>query len=120
MTKGPLLQALWDMLPEARKARIEACTDALEADYLTLQAVRNKAGLTQAQVAHALNVPQSNVSRLEHSADMRLSTLRRYIEAVGGTLTVTVELPNHPPIQLTELGDLIEPSRPEATTADTP
>ena len=53
-------------------------------------------------------MPQCNVSRLERSSDMLLSTLRSYVEAIGGKLNLTVELPNKPPIVLAGLGDLID------------
>ena len=113
MTKGPILQEIWDNLPEARKARILARTEDLEAEYLTLQELRKEAGLTQASVSEGLDMPQSNVSRLEKGSDMLLSTLRNYVEAVGGKLNLTVELPNKPPISLAGLGDLIGNSKPE-------
>ena len=115
MTKGVRLQEMWDNLPEARKARILARAAELEAEYVTLQELRQAAGLTQARVAKALDMPQSNVSRLEKGSDMLLSTLRGYVEAIGGQLNLTVELPNTPPITLTGLGDLIDnPKRKEA------
>ena len=108
MTKGPVLKKLWDKFPEDRKTRIQARTEELDAEYLNLQELRKKAGLTQASVSKGLNMPQSNVSRLEKSSDMLLSTLRSYVEAVGGKLTLTVELPGKAPISLAGLGDLIE------------
>ncbi len=113
MTKGPNLQALWDSLPEERKQRIEAKTAELEVEYLTLQELRKKAGLTQARLSKGLEIPQSNLSRLEKNSDMLLSTLRSYVEAIGGRLSLTVELPNKPPITLAGLGDLIESPKPE-------
>lgn len=114
MTKGPLLQNLWDGLPEDRKQRIQAQAKELEAHYLTLHELRRRAGLTQARVSETLNMPQSNVSRLEKNSDMLISTLRSYIEAMGGKLHLTVELPNKPPIVLAGLGDLIEDSKPDS------
>lgn len=113
MTKGPHLQPIWDELPDKRKERIRARSEALQAEYLTLQELRKTAGLTQANVSKGLKMPQSNVSRLERSADMLLSTLRGYVEAVGGKLHLTVELPNKPPITLSGLGDLLEPLPPD-------
>ena len=118
MTKGPHLQKIWDELPEERKARICARTEELQAEYLTLQELRKTAGLTQARVSKGLNMPQSNVSRLEKSADMLLSTLRGYVEAVGGKLHLTVELPNKPPIKLSGLGDLMEEPQPDNAEAN--
>lgn len=108
MTKGPILQKIWDNLPADRQARIEARTDELEREYLTLQELRKKAGLTQAGVSQELGMPQSNVSRLEKGSDMLLSTLRQYVEAIGGKLNLTVELPDTPPIKLDVLSDLVD------------
>lgn len=118
MTKGPHLQKIWDKLPEERKAKIRARTEELQAEYRTLQELRKTAGLTQARVSEGLHMPQSNVSRLEKSADMLLSTLRGYVEAVGGKLHLTVELPNNPPIQLSGLGDLMEEPQPDNAEAN--
>jgi transcriptional regulator with XRE-family HTH domain len=108
MTKGPLLQKIWDELPAERKARIEARTRDLTTEYLTLQELRRATGLTQAEVSQELGMPQSNVSRLEKGADMLLSTLRQYVEALGGKLNLTVELPDKPPIQINLLSDLVD------------
>lgn len=107
MTKGTILKELWDNLPEERKERIQARADTLETQYLTLQELRKEAGLTQAELSEMLHMPQSNLSRLEHNSDMLLSTLRAYVEAMGGTLNLTVELPDMPPVALAGFGDLI-------------
>lgn len=122
MTKGPILQNIWDNLSEDRKQRIQAHADELEAQYLNLQTLRKTAGLTQAHLSETLNMPQSNVSRLEKSSDMLLSTLRNYVEAVGGKLNLTVELPDQPPITLAGLGDLLDtPSvQPEEIASESP
>lgn len=107
MTKGKILQSIWDNLPLERKQRILARASELEAEYLTLQELRKAVGLTQAEVSRSLQMPQSNVSRLERESDMLLSTLRNYIDAIGGNLTILVELPNKPPICLNTLSDLV-------------
>ncbi len=110
MSRGPVLQEIWDSLPEARKERILAQAEELRAEYLTLQELRKSAGLTQVNVSQTLGIPQSNVSRLENSSDMLLSTLRSYIEAVGGRLNLVVELPGKPPIVLDGFSDLLDHS----------
>ncbi|MCP5420187.1 MAG: XRE family transcriptional regulator [Gammaproteobacteria bacterium] len=107
MTKGPLLQTIYENLPESRKQRIQDRANKLEAEYRTLHDLRQQAGLTQAAVSKAMKMPQSNVSRLERNSDMLISTLRIYVEAMGGKLNLTVELPNKPPVILSGLGDLI-------------
>jgi transcriptional regulator with XRE-family HTH domain len=116
MTKGPLLQEAWDRLPEDRKKTIQARADEKIAAYHSLQELRATAGLTQANVSEALNMSQSNVSRLEKGSDMLLSTLQKYVAAIGGKLNLTVELPDQAPISLTGFGDLIEPSNAPSET----
>ena len=44
-------------------------------------------------MAEVLGITQDNVSRLEKRSDVLLSTLRSYIEAMGGKLRIDVELP---------------------------
>lgn len=60
-----------------------------------LRTQRERAGIAQHQVAERMDVGQSRVSHLEktEAAIMRLHILRRYIEAIGGTLKVTAEFP---------------------------
>ncbi len=107
MSKGKILQNIWDNLSDERKQRIQARTEELEAEYLTLQELRKAVGLTQAEVSRSLQMPQSNLSRLERESDMLLSTLRKYIDAIGGNLTILIELPNQPPVRLNTLSDLV-------------
>jgi DNA-binding XRE family transcriptional regulator len=56
---------------------------------LDLGEVRRARRVSQATVADALDVSQPNVSRIEQEDDVRLSTLGRYIAALGGRLEVT-------------------------------
>jgi len=60
---------------------------------LRLQQVREAAGLTQGQVAQRMGVTQASLSRLEHRPDVKLSNIRKYIEAVGGRLEINVVMP---------------------------
>jgi len=104
MTKGKILSGIYDSLPEERKQAIETrAAQKIEA-IRGLQDLRKLAGLTQNDLAGELGLPQSNISRLEKNSDMLLSTLQNYVEAIGGTLHLTVELPNSPSIRLTEVG----------------
>lgn len=61
-----------------------------------LRELRQSAGKAQADIASALNITQPSVSKIERQADMHLSTLRNYVEAVGGELELTVRLPKRP------------------------
>ena len=55
---------------------------------MDLRALREAVGLTQEELARKVEVTQSQLSKLERRQDHRLSTLRRYVEALGGRLEV--------------------------------
>jgi hypothetical protein len=59
-----------------------------QVDELTLQELRRGLNVTQVDAARAAEMTQSEASRLESRADHRISTLRRYVEALGGKLEV--------------------------------
>jgi predicted transcriptional regulator len=60
-----------------------------EVAELTLQGLRQELDLTQADMGEALEMSQSQLSRLESRNDHLTSTLRRYVEALGGELEIT-------------------------------
>ncbi len=62
-------------------------------DYLRrignlIRDARKHRALTQVQLADTLGISQGNVSRLETRSDVYLSTLRSYVEALGGQLEI--------------------------------
>jgi transcriptional regulator with XRE-family HTH domain len=57
-------------------------------DALALAELRASRDLTQVHLARALGVSQPNVSRIEHQEDVYLSTLRSYVQALGGQLEI--------------------------------
>jgi transcriptional regulator with XRE-family HTH domain len=58
---------------------------------MTLEELRKARSLSQEEVAEALTVNQPAVAKLEKRGDMHVSNLRRYIEALGGTLEITAQ-----------------------------
>jgi len=93
-----------ELSPE-RRARVEAEAQRLHEEYLTLKELRKAKELTQVQLAQALGIRQSTVAQLEKRSDLMLSTLRSYIEAMGGELKITVEFPGKPPLSLRSLDE---------------
>jgi transcriptional regulator with XRE-family HTH domain len=65
--------------------------------------LRLAAAQTQQELALALGVRQDTISRLEQRSDMLLSTMRRYVEAMGGTLDLAVKFPNRPSVVIDHL-----------------
>jgi DNA-binding XRE family transcriptional regulator len=80
-------------------------TAELIAEELTLREIRRARMLTQARLSKKLKIGQEGVSRIEKRSDLYISTLRSYVEGVGGKLKLVVELPDRPPIILSGLGE---------------
>lgn len=78
---------LYATIPPDRRARIEADV-ARELAEMALAEVRRARELTQQQIAKNLDVNQAWVSKVERQTDMYVSTLRSYIEAMGGELEI--------------------------------
>ena len=93
-------------LPPARRARIETRAAELQREVEGLKALRVLAERSQEQIAQALGVKQPSVLKIERQTDLYLSTLRRFVEAAGGTLELRVELPGQGVLRLTGMGDL--------------
>jgi DNA-binding XRE family transcriptional regulator len=97
-------------LPQARRQRVEA--RAME--LATLKDLRQAVQQTQEQLAASLGVRQDTISRLEKRSDMLLSTLRHYIESMGGKLELVARFPNRPPVVIEHLGVDMAPDRKPA------
>jgi len=67
--------------------RVAAYRRLMDAE-LRLAEARRRRGVSQATIAEALEVSQPNVSRIEQEQDVYLSTLARYVAALGGHLEV--------------------------------
>ncbi|SPE43095.1 Transcriptional regulator, XRE family [Candidatus Sulfopaludibacter sp. SbA3] len=80
------------MSPEAR-ARSEAQAREMLAN-MPLDELRAARHLTQEHLAELLGVKQASISKMERRADMYVSTLARFIEAMGGTLEIRASFPD--------------------------
>jgi len=61
---------------------------------MPLHHLRNARQMTQTRVAELLEMDQGNISKLEQRTDMYLSTLRSYVEAMGGALEIRAVFPD--------------------------
>ena len=98
------LESILRELPEKRRRRIEARAEELIAEELNLRELRLLRKLTQARLAKKLKIGQEGVSRIERRTDMNISTLNKYVKAVGATLRIEARFPNQPPIVLMDQG----------------
>ena len=90
--------------PDTRR-RIEERAAELIAEEMTLRELRKARQLTQARVAAELGISQDGVSRLEQRSDLLLSTLRKTVEAMGGSLSLIAKFPDRPPVELAGIAE---------------
>jgi hypothetical protein len=101
-------------LPKERQERIKARAAALIAEEMALRDLRRARRVTQEQVAERLNGRQVYVSRFEKRADMKLSTLRDYVRAIGGDLQLIVTFPEGETVRIKDVGETGPVRAPQA------
>jgi transcriptional regulator with XRE-family HTH domain len=111
------LEAMLAEESEESRARIRLLAAEMRAE-LNLREVRRLRKLTQAKLSKKLKIGQEGVSRIEKRSDLYISTLRSYVEGVGGKLKLVVELPNRPDVLLTGLGEDRSEKRPRKKAGD--
>jgi transcriptional regulator with XRE-family HTH domain len=99
-----------DSLSPAQRRKVEQRVAQLVAEEMTLRQLRRARKLTQQKIAKSLKIGQEGVSKLEQRTDLLLSTLRSYVNAVGGSLTLVAEFPDRAPVVLSGIAD-VEPHR---------
>ncbi len=97
------LDQILNEMPAERRARIDQLAQEMRAE-INLRELRRLRKLTQARLSKKLKIGQEGVSRIEKRSDLYLSTLRSYVEGVGGELTLMVKFPDQPPVVLAALG----------------
>src|ERR1035438_3157718 len=98
--------SLKDMLAEESeesRARIQQMVQEMRTE-INLRELRRLRKLTQTRLSKKLKIGQEGVSRIEKRTDLYISTLRGYVEGVGGKLSMVVEFPDQPPVVLAALG----------------
>lgn len=96
---------LKERMSTAARARVDAnVRQTLES--MALPEIRRAIGLTQIELAGKLEIGQGNISKLESAADMYLTTLRKYVEALGGELHLTAEFPGGRRFEIDNVGEI--------------
>lgn len=83
---------LYERMPADARERVEIRVEQALRE-MPLQELREARHLTQQQLAEQLKSGQAAVSKLERRTDMYVSTLRRFIEAMGGELEIVARFP---------------------------
>jgi len=98
------LDEILNEMPEDLRLRVLQRSNEIR-EELNLREVRRLRKLTQARLSKKLKIGQEGVSRIEKRSDLYISTLRSYVEGLGGKLKLVVELPNRPPVLLAGFGE---------------
>jgi DNA-binding XRE family transcriptional regulator len=108
---GRTLAQVTQSLSQELQQEIEIGTKdlILEIETLRLKQLRERWGLSQQELAKILNVSQPAVSKLEDRPDVMLSTLRQYVESLGGNLEILATFPDRRPAVRLEIGETGEP-----------
>ena len=92
-------------LDPAERRKVEELAAEFISEEMTLRELRKARQLTQVSVARELGVSQDAVSRMEQRSDLLLSTLRRTVEAMGGSLSLVARFPDRPPVDLSGIAE---------------
>ena len=98
---GSTLERKIEQLSPEQKTEVNARADELILQEMSLRALRKDLKRTQVEVAKALSIGQDTVSRLEGRCNIMVSTLDRYIKAIGGEMFIIAEFPDRPSVKLT-------------------
>jgi transcriptional regulator with XRE-family HTH domain len=110
------LEEILNQMPEEERAEVFRRADEIRQE-INLREMRRLRKITQARLSKKLKIGQEGISRIERRADLYLSTLRNYVEGVGGKLSLVVEFPDRAPVLLSGFGEESEASKPRKQTA---
>jgi DNA-binding XRE family transcriptional regulator len=100
------LERIRKELSPARRKKVEARAAQLIAEEMTLQELRRARKLTQVLMARELGIGQDGVSKLEKRTDLMISTLRKTVVAMGGSLSLVAEFPDRAPVVLSGIAEI--------------
>lgn len=80
-------------------------------DQLPLQELRRAREYSQQTLADAMGVPQSAISKIERRTDAYVSTLRKYLRAMGGELEIVAAFPDGTRVEINQFQEIGEPAQ---------
>ncbi|WP_372613382.1 helix-turn-helix domain-containing protein [Halomonas sp.] len=92
-----MAKPLSSLVKQVKPDVVEAARTQAEQEIFEwrLARLREQLELSQLELASLMGISQPSIANLEHrGTEIKLSTLKRYIEAMGGKLTIDVELPD--------------------------
>ena len=96
-------ETLRNRIPPEQRARIEKKAGKI-LEKMSLNDIRLSRRCSQTELADLLEIRQASVSKLERRNDIHVSTLRKYIEALGGKLVIQARFPEGS-VRIMEIGE---------------
>jgi transcriptional regulator with XRE-family HTH domain len=93
--------------PPERQAKIQAGAENIRKELKILSTVRQAVGITQEELADLLDVRQSYISQVENRENITFNTLVEVITAMGGSIDLTVNFPEKPSVQFSQIETLL-------------
>ena len=84
------LEEIMNRMPKERREKVIKRSHEFVEQYKSLQEFRKAVGWTQDDLAEKLEISQANISKIEGRGDIRLSTLKKYVEAMGYRLEINI------------------------------
>lgn len=94
------------LTPEQR-AKVDELARKLIAEEKSLREIRKARECSQAELAKRLGMNQGDLSKFERRTDVYLSTVRNYVEALGGTLDLVATFPDTGSVKIANFGDAL-------------
>ncbi len=119
---GRRIDKIIGKLPKERRKRIVKKANEMAKEMVahadSLRVVRKALSKTQAEIGEGLGLSQNAVSQMEGRSDLLLSTLRRYVRALGADLDIVVRMKDGSKVVLEGIGvsDDTSASRKEKST----
>lgn len=113
--KNKTFSELTKDFPSERRARIEEIKKSLRHE-MALAELRQALAFTQSTLSETLGVGQAEISKIENRTDIFISTLRRFIEAMGGELEIRANFPDRV-ITITNFSSFVEKESQEQKEA---
>ena len=99
------------------REKVLAMAKELIAEEKSLREIRRAREYSQVTLAEILGMNQGDLSKFERRTDAYLSTIRRYVEAMGGSLELVATFPDTGPVKIVNIGDL-DPSDEDEETQE--
>jgi DNA-binding XRE family transcriptional regulator len=100
------LESVIAALPKEQQEAIAQQTMQLVAEEMSLRELRKARERSQRAVGEILDINQAAVSKIERRTDMDVSTLRSFVEAMGGELEIIARFPDRAPIIINQFEEL--------------